>query len=279
MNLIIRRLTSCCVLVLLMLLGSQAGGMIQILPPVDPAEVPRLIRELGDSNEAKRQQAAADLGRVNPSAKAREAIGPLVKLVQDPTCSFRVTAAGSLATLEATTTEVKPAVAALVRELRDGDAAARKAALDILAALRPKGGVGIVPAVQPFLQSKDSHLRHQALLVLWGQGKFAAPLVPALTSLLSHPDEMTREYTASALGSIGSAAASAVPKLIKCLKDDYVASIPIPPMTDTGTPVYAMRLAAAEALEAIGTVQAMAAIKPLRNAETGRLEIKDFVAR
>jgi HEAT repeat protein len=303
-----------CVGAILMfaLFVSPANGMLVIFKPVDPAEVPRLIRELDDPDEAKRQQAADDLGRVEPPAKAREAIEPLVKRVQDPTCSFRVTAARSLSALEATTDQVQPAVAILVHEFKNQDAKMRKTALDTLAALRLKGGVGVetlraglrdselsvqiaalkalgqsrersaktVTALRPFLQKTDPYLRDQALRALRQQGKLAIPLVPELTFLLSDPDGMVREAAASALGSIGPASTSAVPALIRCLKDDFVAFVlPVPPMTDTGTPVYLVRFSAAAALEEIGTPKALAAIKPLSNPKTGHLAIEDFVAR
>jgi HEAT repeat protein len=140
-------------------------------------------------------------------------------------------------------------VLALTKGLRDKEAAARRAALDVLEALghaaSPAG-----PALIDSLADPDRFVRWAAARIL---GKIspahAATAVPALALVLNDIDLDLSLAAATALERYGKAAKTAVPDLIRTLKS-----------TDA-----VLRVAVIQALGAVGGPEAHAAIGELKN--------------
>ena len=133
-----------------------------------------------------------------------------------------------------------------------------------------------VPQLIELMGHKDWKMRREAAWALARIGPPARPAVPVLISGLSDSQEGIRYFSALALGEIGSTVA--IPELRNALEDEnpYVRSVSavalgkIGGLTDVIVPALIARLAdeddlvrgsAAQALEDLGTPEALAAIE------------------
>lgn len=129
------------------------------------------------------------------------------------------------------------AIPLLVDMLRDGRAAIRRSAVDVLIDLAPETA-SLQPVLRRALKDADSLVAGDAARALGALGKQASPSVSALIEALAHEDQHVRLYAAEALAAIGPRAAKATQDLAKSL----------------GDPVPGVRWAACEALASIGPV-------------------------
>jgi HEAT repeat protein len=180
--------------------------------------------------------AALDLDRDAVATEVKEALAGL----EDVDAAARVRAASSLSSLGK---HARSAVPALIRALKDSNAAVRRAAAEALGRIgRPEAREAIAPLVET-LQDSDAKVREEAAGALGFLRAHQA--VPALVALFKDPSRAIRSKAAFALNLIGADAEKAVPELCKLLKDD-----------DAHT-----RWCAAEALRSIGHADAAPALQ------------------
>ncbi len=106
----------------------------------------------------------------------------------------------------------------LAQAVSRGDAAAKAAALDELAA-RGRDATAAIRQIMSALSDRDSNVRWRAARALAEIGPAAAPAVDSLVALLKDQDALVRANAARALGEIGEAARPAVPALAPLLAD------------------------------------------------------------
>jgi len=177
------------------------------------ADVPGLLEALGRSEGAKRADAAEELGRIGPPAKA--AVPELVKSLQDRDADVRLAAAGALTCIDPKNPAVLPA---LVAELKGGPEQ-RKAAAEFLGDL---GAVG-VDSLTGALKDPDAGVRWSAAESLGRIGPAAKSAVPALTAALE--DKEIRSIVADALAGIGPDAKPAIPGLVQIIRNEKEPSL------------------------------------------------------
>ncbi len=115
-----------------------------------------------------------------------------------------------------TTTACGGDVGELVKQLKDGDNEARRAAAKALA----EGGAAskdAVPALRDALKDHDMFVRRFSAQALGAIGPAAGSAVPALTAALDDPRKEVQESAAHALGKLGP---SGVGTLIVLVRDD-----------------------------------------------------------
>jgi HEAT repeat protein len=189
---------------------------------VDKADVPRLIRQLGDRDVLLRRQAADLLSRLGPDAQP--AIPALIKALRDEDIFVKRFAAKALGSIGP---EAKAAIPQLAQLLRHEDAEVSDAAAEALGRMGPDAVAPLIAA----LQENDIYLKRQAVRALGQLGPEAAPAVPALIetfkSLGTTRPLARRNITAAevrvgvvqTLGAIGPAAKAAVPVLREVLQE------------------------------------------------------------
>lgn len=177
------------------------------------ADVPGLLPGLESPEAPKRADAAEELGRIGPPAKA--AIPALIKLLQDKDADVRLASGGALASIDPKNAALLPAVTA---ELKGGPEQ-RKAAAEILGDLGPGG----VPALTDALKDADPGVRWSAAESLGRIGPASKSAVPALAAALEDKD--IRSIAADALAGIGPDAKPAVPGLVKIIRTEKEPSL------------------------------------------------------
>lgn len=177
------------------------------------ADVPGLLEALVRSEGARRADAAEELGRIGPPAKA--AVPELVKSLQDRDADVRLAAAGALASIDPGNPAILPA---LEGELKAGPDQ-RKSTAEILGDL---GAVG-VPGLSGALKDPDAGVRWAAAESLGRIGPAAKSAVPALAAALE--DKEIRSIVADALAGIGPEAKPAVPGLVQIVRNEKEPSL------------------------------------------------------
>jgi|GEM_PF-290842 len=191
----------------LLVLGIPAPGLA-----VDKADVPRLIRQLGDRDNTMRRQAAQLLSQLGPDAKP--AVDALSKALADEDIFVKRFAAKALGGIGP---EAKSSVPALAKLLRDENEEVSDAAAE---ALGKMGQDAVNPLISAFKEN-DIYLKVQAAKALGKLGPDAAPAVSSLADAFRNPPKGKGRRTAAelqlavadALGNIGPEAKPAVPAL------------------------------------------------------------------
>ena len=148
-------------------------------------------------------------------AKAKDAVVPVAKLLDDPTPRTRVRACMVLYTIGNAS---KVALPQLTDAVADPEEMVRVAALAALQQI----GVDAAPSVDKVkvaLKDKSPKVRAQAARALGAMGPKAASAVPAMTELLREPSSGVEIAAANGLGMLGAPAKGAVPALSKLLSD------------------------------------------------------------
>ncbi len=211
------------------------------------AAVRLLFHALGENDERVSWSATDKFAAFDP---AGDAIGPLVKLLDDESPRLRAGAARALWVEYGR--RAAPAVDALSRCVGESDPELREYAILALGDIGPTAKAA-VPALERALAEKDHDLRLTAAKALWQieqkpdeiipifvdvlrggdksavykaaeqlqeMGPWAAPAVDALVEALKNDSWSTRSNVAEALGKIGPKAAAAIPALANMLRHD-----------------------------------------------------------
>jgi HEAT repeat protein len=214
----------------MLLAGVVGAGLVatclpSMLRAVDKADVPRLIKQLGDKDVLLRRQAAELLSRLGPDAKpATEA---LMKALQDNDAFVVRFAAKALGGIGP---EAKQAIPTLARLLRHESTEISDAASEALGNMGPDAVGPLVAA----LKEDDIFVKKQVVRALGKLGSDAAPAVPELVetykSLPMRPGLVRRNVNAAelriaivqTLGEIGPGAKAALPVLRETLNDQQL---------------------------------------------------------
>ena len=124
----------------------------------DVATIPALVARLSSADSAKRLEAATELGRIGEATP--DVVSALVKAIDDADDKVAVQAVISLAWMQAA-----GAVDALIAKVKDDkcEAHVRRRAVQALGQI---GDRRAIPALMPFLASRDRWLRENAILSL-----------------------------------------------------------------------------------------------------------------
>jgi HEAT repeat protein len=146
------------------------------------------------------------------SARAAD-VESLVKQLKSGDADARRAAAKALAE---SGPDAKPAVPALTRALKDKDLFVRRFAAQALGAVGP-GAASATPALSAAVNDRRQEVQEAAVIAL---GKIGAPAVTTLSAVVKDPsaNPAVRRRAAEALGAIGPDARSAVPALVAALK-------------------------------------------------------------
>lgn len=195
------------------------------LQAVDKADVPRLIKQLGDKDVVLRRQAAELLSRLGPDAKP--ATDALMKALRDNDAfvvRFAAKAIGGIGP------DAKQAIPTLATLLRHGSTEISDAAAEALGQMGPDAVEPLIAA----LKENDIYVKQQAVRALRKLGPDAAPAVPELIEsykgLPMRPGLVRRNVNAAELriaivqtfGEIGPGAKAAVLVLRETLNDQQV---------------------------------------------------------
>lgn len=171
-------------------------------------KVKGLIAQLQDVDAAKREQAADELGRLGPQAKA--AVPTVARQLEDRNQRVRISAATALSRFGA---EAKSVVPQLIEALKDCDAFVAPAAASALGHIGPEAKAA-VPALVLALKSEEPATRSCSAFALGRIGPDAKAAVPALEEALKDTDTSVGYSAAEALANL-----SAVSPLIEALKN------------------------------------------------------------
>jgi len=171
-------------------------------------DVPGLLTGLENSDAARRADAAEDLGRIGPPAKA--AVPALARRLKDADPQVRIASAAAIASIDPKNPDVLPAALA---ELK-GAAEQRRVAADLLGDL----GAVSVPTLSGALKDVDANVRWAAAESLGRIGPAAKAAVTDLAAALA--DKEIRSIAADALGSIGKEAKAGVPGLVQIVREE-----------------------------------------------------------
>ena len=147
-----------------------------------------------------RREAAEVLSNIGP--QVRTAVPALLKALRDDDAGVRAAAAGALTHVKP---ETQPGILELVQSLKDKDDEVRDRAIEALRAL----GAESVPSLVQALGDKEN--KQAAFVALAGLGPQAKGAVPDLSKLLKDPDPLIRRHAANVLGRVGRGAIEAVP--------------------------------------------------------------------
>jgi HEAT repeat protein len=203
-------------------------------------DVPGLLTGLENPDASRRADAAEDLGRIGPPAKA--ALPALVRRLQDADPQVRIASAAAIASIDPKHPDVLPAALAEMK----GAAEQRRMAADLLGDL----GAVAVPALAGALKDADANVRWAAAESLGRIGPSAKAAVTDLAAVLA--DKEIRSIAADALGSIGKEAKPAVPALVRIVKEEKEPSLRMtagvalaridPPSAGPAAPIFAEAL-------------------------------------
>lgn len=182
--------------------------------------VPALVEKLADP--AFRSSVTEILSVIGPAAKP--AVAALVKALDDGDPQSRGDAAVALAAIGADAVEAAPSLLKILAD-EAGDDGLRYAAAYALGRIGP-GAAAAEPVLRRLAESKDELM---ATVAVWATLKIKPDdaslfetAVPLLRRALRADREMARLEAAVALGDIGPAAASAIPMLELVAEDDPV---------------------------------------------------------
>jgi HEAT repeat protein len=226
----------------------------------DPAGIPGLLDGLRDVSQLVRGNAASALGSIGVQHPefGGDLLAPLVAALGDRDSGVRALAALALgrvaAALESPTLR-EEAIPALLNAFRDSSLNVRTNAAWALGRIGPDA----VPAMIHALRDEEMQVRSAAASVLKQIGERhgkTTRAVDALIAALNDVDETVRWYAIGALGVIRDP--RAVPHLVRILDD-----------THKPYPFDEMRICdiAAEALERIGTAEAVGVVRAWRASE------------
>lgn len=177
----------------------------------DPCYTSVFLEHLSSSDPVVRAESADALTRDDP-----DAVGPLIRLLDDPVPDVRRAAAYALQWLGSAKSEATPA---LMRAAKDPDADVRAVAIEALSStnVRPPPEE-FVPLLVPALDDPGYRVRRAAARALRHAGPAAAPALPGLGRALQRDDHDLRRYAGEVLVAMGPAAAAALPDLAKALE-------------------------------------------------------------
>jgi|GEM_PF-768098 len=259
-------------------------------PPVDPKlkALHEIVERLTNGEWKDRQQAAKDLNKLAMHLRglnhrvvsdeitmlltseddfirqagleavawiAEPAAVPLLeRILEDESYTFRIAAMRALAEIGE-----PQAVPSIVRQLNHKNQLVREVAVEVLGML---GDASAVPALLPLLNDSEGFIRRAAIVAL-GEIRHQQA-VPRLLDALDDHDPQTRWVAAQALGKIG--APEAVSALRRHLNDPYENRL----LTEfEESPETRLANVVAQALEDIGTQEALTALAEWRNAHQG----------
>ncbi|MBE0690483.1 MAG: HEAT repeat domain-containing protein [Anaerolineae bacterium] len=211
--------------------------------------LPLLLEVLRDEHWSRRRGAAWALGEIGDSA----AVPGLVEALADDENLVRAEAARALRMIGDV-----DALPMLIDALRDRDGRVRRAVLETVITFKDAALSGMLP----LLNDESVSLRRIALETLAQIGN--AEVVPYVKPLARDKQVEVRAAALHALGSVGGA--DAIPTLAAALADDA----PLP-VKDRDLRV---RNVAAQALEAMGTEEALAALHAHRREEQEAMPLK-----
>ncbi len=182
----------------------------RLLCAEEAPSIDKLAEQLGARENTVRREAAYQLSKLGPAAKA--AMPALIKALDDPDKQVWTSALGVLAGLGS---EAQEAIPALILHLDTRKAPSmrqrdvRQSFLRIAFTLTRIGPAAIPPLITT-LQSDDAGARAAAARALGGMGATAHDAIPALIGNLNHREQPVRSEAADALGLIGREAVPAL---------------------------------------------------------------------
>jgi HEAT repeat protein len=189
------------------------------LGDIGPAALPDLIAAVDDEDPRVYGGAAEGLHRLGPEAK--EAVGPLIKLLKTGDHSAR---GAAIHALKGIGPAAEAAVPALVEALDHEDFHTQYWACQALREIGP-GAKAAVPVLIRLLKEDVASVRRHAAQALGGIGPgIGEPGLEALIAALQDPLDPVREDAAVALGKLGPMAKSAAPALEDALADGPLAA-------------------------------------------------------
>ncbi|HYT87396.1 MAG TPA: HEAT repeat domain-containing protein [Gemmataceae bacterium] len=221
-------------------LGALGLGLLTLVllstaaAPADPDPIADLVQALHGKSKASRLKTLTALG--NYGTHAKRAIPTVSELLHDKDKDLGNQAARTLAQIG------WPAVPALVKALRDGNATVRHRAAWSLSLIGPQAR-DAVPVLIDALGDANEQVRSLAATALGEIGASAEPACAALIKALGDPSAAVRAQVVQALRRLG---AVAVGPLGKALTDEQAA-------VRQGA-AQALALLGAEAKEAVGTL-------------------------
>ena len=179
---------------------------------VDEADLPGLLEKLKSSDPLVRADAAEDLRRLG--AKAKDALDPLTKLLNDPVPQVRFAAAGAVLRIDPKDTH---SVEPLSKGLDSTDPTERRDAARA-AGLAGPAAAGLTAKLASLLKDSDESTRIAALQAISMLGPAASKAREAVAALLDDRDLAVD--AADALGRIGPAAQPVPGQLVKMLSSE-----------------------------------------------------------
>jgi len=199
------------------LVGGEARRPQAEEPPAPrAADVPALVRALGQGGDRERVATLRGLARAGPAAQA--AAPEVAALLDHGSPVVRAAAARTLGAVGALPAKLQ---AALVAHLADPEERVRWRATEALEGIALDAGACVQPLTR-LLLDRASPGRQSAARVLGAMGPEAAPALHALVAALDDPSPPVRARAAWALGRVGPPAHGAVPALVKALDDPEV---------------------------------------------------------
>ena len=188
---------------------------------ITDADVPVLLRQLGDRLAENRKTAAVLIGELD-SARSEKLVPRLVDLVTSAdNRSWLVQQSAADALNAMGPAAAKAAVPSLLKELpvavRKGDAALAKLLLDTLRRIDEEAPRRAAEPVGRLLRHEDPHVRYQAAVALGRMGPAAAQAAEALAGAVTAEDPQVATAAGAALAAIGRAAERAIPSLSRGL--------------------------------------------------------------
>ncbi len=166
------------------------------------------IWELGSEDKALRKRAADNLGEM----KSVRALPQLMKLFREEAS----TVSQALVQIR------RPAVPALIRELKDQDGD-RTSAAGTLSSIGPEAREAVPVLIETLRRQDDRQwaTRDNCVLALARIAPESKAVVRALVDALKDPNENVRYTAAAWLGKLGSVAQEAIPALKETVKDKH----------------------------------------------------------
>jgi HEAT repeat protein len=206
--------------------AADVDSLVAILKSTNPhrADAARLLLELGQEGKAATAALIVALQDTNRTVrllcvlaleriKARDAIVPLAKLLNDAEKEVRLQA---LVALDGFGAEAEPVVSFIAAAVKDADPFVRRRALKTLAPLAKTSTIARVGLLD-VMKAEESEDRQMAAKTLQG---VKGPAVPGLTKLLAEKRAEVRLLAVQTLATIGAEAAPAAPALLELLEKE-----------------------------------------------------------
>lgn len=139
--------------------AAEAIDQILLTPESESEDVPTLMRNLRDRDEAVRLRAAKALGNLGPAA--RPAVSLLTEALKDPDADVRRVALQALRKIDPAAKPGEPEIGVYVHDLKDPDPAVRLRAAKTLGRFGP-AAESAVPALVEAAQDQDPDVRRVA---------------------------------------------------------------------------------------------------------------------